>query len=159
MSNSSDSSNASDPITLYSLARHAKLRASQAVWSSTLRRSLQAYLVLGMFTAPAAAQEIGDAYCGTPVEDFLFLVFSMLVGLGLPATMLYVGRSGLSYMRASGNPNQQNEARRDLILSFTGFGIIMLAIVSPEIMDKFFAETGGVSMSDCVMPLRGDSAS
>ncbi|WP_236039627.1 pilin [Haloarcula salinisoli] len=99
-----------------------------------------------------AQTTIGDTYCGTSVEGLLDVTFGALVGLGLPATMFYVGRSGLSYMRASGNPNQQNEARKDLILSMTGFGVILLAIVSPELIDKF-ASAASVQFSDCVKPL------
>ncbi|MBX0288713.1 pilin [Halomicroarcula sp. F28] len=152
MSNSADSSTASGSITLHSLASHAKLRASQAAASPAVRRSFQFYLALVLFTGPAAARELGKVYCGTSVESLLTAVFGALVGIGIPATMFYVARSGLSYMRASGNPNQQNEARRDLILSLTGFGVIVLAIISPEIASKFFAETSN-SISPCVRPL------
>jgi len=152
MSNSTNSSTASTSITLHSLASHAKLRASQAAASRVLRRSFGFYLTLTLFTGPAAARELGKVYCDTSVDSLITLVFGALVGIGIPATMFYVGRSGLSYMRASGNPNQQNEARRDLILSVTGFGVILLAIVSPEIASKFFEQTSN-SISPCVRPL------
>ncbi|MBX0288536.1 pilin [Halomicroarcula sp. F28] len=153
MSNSTPDSNASSTTTLRKLASHAKLRASQAAANPTFRRAVQFSLTLFLFSGTAMAQTtIGDTYCGTSVEGLLDVTFGALVGLGLPATMFYVGRSGLSYMRASGNPNQQNEARKDLILSMTGFGVILLAIVSPELIDKF-ASAASVQFSDCVKPL------
>ena len=153
MSSSTPDSNASSTTTLRDLASHAKLRAFQATASPTFRRAVQFSLVLLLFTGTAMAQTtFGDTYCGTSVEGLLDVTFGALVGLGLPATMFYVGRSGLSYMRASGNPNQQNEARKDLILSMTGFGVILLAIVSPELISKF-ATQANFTFSDCVNPL------
>jgi len=153
MSNSPRDTDASHSITPRSLAAHAKLRAAHAVTNPTFRRAARFSLVLFLFSGTAMAQTtLGDTYCGTSVEGLLDVTFGALVGLGLPATMFYVGRSGLSYMRASGNPNQQNEARKDLILSMTGFGVILLAIVSPELISKF-ASAANFTFSDCVNPL------
>lgn len=153
MSSSTPDSNASHTITLRKLISHAKLRASQAAGSPTFQRAIQFSLVLVLFSGTAMAQTtVGDTYCGTSVEGLLDITFGALVALGLPATMFYVGRSGLSYMRSSGNPNQQNEARKDLIMSMTGFGVIILAIVSPEIISKF-ATAADFTFSDCVNPL------
>lgn len=98
-----------------------------------------------------AQTDVGNIYCGTAVEAGIDVVFGAIAGLGLPATMVFVGRSGLSYMRASGNPNQQNEARRDLILSLVGLGVVVLAIVSPELITKF-GDNVGFGFSDCVAP-------
>jgi len=100
---------------------------------------------------PAAAQ-MGDIYCGTNVETGIDLVFGGLIGLGVPAGMFYVGRSGLSYMRAQGNPEQRERARRDLVMSGVGFGVLILAIISPELVDKFGSNMG-FAISDCVKPL------
>lgn len=152
MSNSTDRTIASFLTTLRTLAAHAKRRALQATSNPTLVRSVQIYLAIALFSGPALAQPLGDVYCGTPVESLITLVFGALIGLGLPVSMFYVGRSGLSYMRASGNPNQQNEARRDLILSMTGFGVIVLSVVAPEIASKF-ADEAGFAFSNCVKPL------
>ena len=153
MSNRSTKTNASYLTTLRSLASHAKFRASQATANTAFIRSSQVFLLLALFSAPVTAQqEIGGVYCDTPIQALIVSVFGALVGLGLPVTMFYMGRSGLSYMRASGNPNQQNEARRDLILSGTGFGVILLAVVAPELVSKFAGEAG-VTFSNCVNPL------
>jgi len=155
MSNTTAKTDVSDTTTSRSLAVHAKLRASQALANPTFRRVVQLSLILALFSGSAMAQTtIGDTYCGTSVASLINVTFGALVGLGLPATMFYVGRSGLSYMRASGNPNQQNEARKDLILSMTGFGVILLAIVAPEIISKF-AEQTQIRFSSCVNPLSG----
>ncbi|GCF15983.1 hypothetical protein Harman_39180 [Haloarcula mannanilytica] len=109
-------------------------------------------LVVVVFSGTAMGQtDVGDIYCDTAVEDGVDVVFGALAGLGLPATMVFVGRSGLSYMRASGNPNQQNEARRDLILSLVGLGVVVLAIVAPELITKF-GDNVGFGFSDCVTP-------
>lgn len=153
MSNSTPDSNASSTTTLRNLASHAKLRASQAATSPTFRRAVQFALVLFLFSGTAMAQTtFGDTYCGTSVQGLIDVTFGAFVGIGLPLTMFYIGRSGLRYMRASGNPNQQNEARKDLMLSMTGFGVILLAVVSPEIISKF-ASTANFKFSDCVNPL------
>ncbi|MFC6977018.1 hypothetical protein ACFQL1_23605 [Halomicroarcula sp. GCM10025709] len=94
---------------------------------------------------------IGKVFCGTPVESGIGLVFGAIAGLGVPATMFFMGRSGLSYMRASGNPNKKNKARSDLVLTGAGFGIIVLAVVAPELVDKV-GNTIGFGFSSCVMP-------
>jgi hypothetical protein len=108
-----------------------------------------------LFVVPVVAQTnnstIGSVFCGTPVADGIGLVFGAIAGLGLPATMFFMGRSGLSYMRSSGNPNKKNKARSDLILTATGFGIVALAIVAPELVDKV-GSTIGFGFSSCVMP-------
>lgn len=106
--------------------------------------------VLVWFVTPAAAQ-IRDFYCGTPVETGLTLLGTALLGLGLPVTIFFLARSGLSYLRSQGQPDQQNVARRDLVLSLTGFTIIVLAIVAPGIVSKI-GSTMGFSFSSCVNP-------
>ncbi|MFC7078079.1 hypothetical protein [Haloarcula halophila] len=99
----------------------------------------------------ANTSTIGSVFCSTPVADGIGLIFGAIAGLGLPATMFFMGRSGLSYMRSSGNPNKKNKARSDLILTATGFGIVALAIVAPELVDKV-GSTIGFGFSSCVMP-------
>jgi hypothetical protein len=102
---------------------------------------------------PAMAQsDVGDVYCGTGVETGINIVFGALAGLGLPATAFFVGRSGLSYMRAGGNPEKKNKAKEKLVMSVIGFGIIVLALVSPELIDKIGSQMG-FSFSNCVKPL------
>ena len=152
MSDSSTQSNASTTQTTHSLTTHAKLRLGKVLRSPVFKRSAQLLLLVTLFSGSALAQtNLGDIYCGTTVETGISVVFGAIIGLGLPATMVFVGRSGMSYMRSSGSPNQQMEARKDLILSLVGFGIIVLAIVSPELVAKFGNELG-IGFSDCVRP-------
>lgn len=152
MSHSSTDSNASTPETTRSLTDHAKRRLGETLDSAIFKRIVQLLLFAVLFSGSALAQsDLGSIYCGTSVEDGIGVIFGAIIALGLPATMVFVGRSGMSYMRSSGNPNQQMEARKDLILSVVGFGIIMLAIVSPELIDKLGTEIG-FGFSDCVKP-------
>ncbi len=127
-------------------------RFADAWLTPGVRQATQLLLLLTLFAGSAMGQtDVGNIYCDTAVEDGVNVVFGALAGLGLPATMVFVGRSGLSYMRASGNPNQQNEARRDLILSLVGLGVVVLAIVAPELITKF-GDNVGFGFSDCVTP-------
>lgn len=101
---------------------------------------------------PAAAQnQVGDVYCNTGVETGITLVFGAVAGLGLPATGFYTGRAGLSYMRAGGNPEKKNEAKEKLVMAGLGFGIVCLALVSPELIDKVGSQMG-FGFSSCVRP-------
>jgi len=152
MSNSSTKSDASTAETTRSLSAHAALRLGEGLHSTVFKRSLQLLLLVTLFSGAAMAQtDLGSIYCGTAVEDGIGTVFGAIAALGLPATMIFVGRSGISYMRSSGNPNQQMEARKDLILSMVGLGIVVLAIVSPELISKF-GDQLGFGFSDCVKP-------
>ncbi|WP_130498684.1 pilin [Natrinema hispanicum] len=99
----------------------------------------------------AAQSNVGDVYCGTGVETGIGIVFGAVAGLGLPATGFYVGRAGLSYMRAGGNPEKKNQAKERLVMSGIGFGIIVLALISPELIDKVGSQMG-FGFSDCVKP-------
>ncbi len=116
-------------------------------------RSVTVWLVFATIaTGPAAAQSnVGDVYCGTGVETGITIVFGAVAGLGLPATGFYVGRAGLSYMRAGGNPEKKNEAKERLVMSGIGFGIVVLALISPELIDKVGSQMG-FGFSDCVKP-------
>ncbi|MFC3958927.1 pilin [Halovivax cerinus] len=102
-------------------------------------------------TTPAAA-DVGDVYCDTGVETGITLVFGALAGLGLPATAFFIGRSGLSYMRAGGNPEKKNDAKQRLVMSGLGFAIIVIALISPELVDKVGSQMG-FAFSDCVKPI------
>lgn len=107
---------------------------------------------LTIAVGPAAAQSsVGDVYCGTGVETGIDLMFGAVAGLGLPATGFYTGRAGLSYMRAGGKPERKNEAKEKLVMSGIGFGIVVLALVSPELIDKVGSQMG-FGFSDCVKP-------
>ncbi|WP_226043274.1 pilin [Natrinema sp. DC36] len=109
-------------------------------------------LLLIVAVGPATAQsDVGDVYCGTGVETGIGIVFGAVAGLGLPATGFYVGRAGLSYMRAGGNPEKKNQAKEKLVMSGIGFGIIVLALISPELIDKVGSQMG-FGFSDCVKP-------
>ncbi|AGB33964.1 hypothetical protein C488_20717 [Natrinema pellirubrum DSM 15624] len=109
-----------------------------------------AFLVVAV--GPAAAQnQVGDVYCNTGVATGIDLVFGAVAGLGLPATGFYTGKAGLSYMRAGGNPEKKNDAKEKLVMSGIGFGIVVLALVSPELIDKVGSQMG-FGFSDCVKP-------
>ncbi|WP_275086370.1 pilin [Natronorubrum halophilum] len=109
-----------------------------------------AFLVI--MTGSATAQsDVGDVYCGTGVETGITIVFGAIAGLGLPATGFYVCRAGLSYMRAGGNPEKKNTAKERLVMSGIGFGIIVLALISPELIDKVGSQMG-FNFSSCVKP-------
>lgn len=109
-----------------------------------------AFLVVAV--GPAAAQnQVGDVYCDTGVATGIDLVFGAVAGLGLPATSFYTGKAGLSYMRAGGNPEKKNEAKEKLVMAGIGFGIVTLALVSPELIDKVGSQMG-FGFSDCVKP-------
>lgn len=152
MSNSSHQTDASTPKTTRSLLDHAKLRVWQAFQTPVVRLATQTLLVVAVFTGPAMGQtNLGSVYCGTAVETGISVVFGSIIALGLPAAMFFVGRSGLGYMRSTGNPQQQNEARKDLILSGVGFMIVVLAIVSPQIISNL-GDQLAFGFSDCVKP-------
>ncbi|AGB17385.1 hypothetical protein Halru_2814 [Halovivax ruber XH-70] len=108
-----------------------------------------AFLVVA--TNPVSA-DVGDVYCDTGVETGISLVFGALAGLGLPATAFFIGRAGLSYMRAGGNPEKKNDAKQKLVMSGLGFAIIVTALVSPELVDKVGSQMG-FAFSDCVKPI------
>ena len=108
------------------------------------------FLVIAV--GPAAAQnQVGDVYCNTGVATGIDLVFGAVAGLGLPATAFYTGTAGLSYMRAGGNPEKKNKAKEKLVMSGIGFGIVTLALLSPELIDKVGSQMG-FGFSDCVKP-------
>ncbi|MGQ3722747.1 MULTISPECIES: pilin [Natrialba] len=109
-----------------------------------------AFLLLSTTTV-AAQSDVGDVYCGTGVETGIGIVFGAVAGLGLPATGFYVGRAGLSYMRAGGNPERKNQAKEKLVMSGIGFAIIVLALISPELIDKVGSQMG-FGFSNCVKP-------
>ncbi len=130
-------------------------RRYQTTITQAAPRATTLALGLAFFVAavgPAAAQnQVGDVYCNTGVATGINLVFSAVAGLGLPATGYYTGKAGLSYMRAGGNPEKKNEAKEKLVMSGIGFGIVVLALVSPELIDKVGSQMG-FGFSDCVKP-------
>lgn len=109
------------------------------------------YLVLATGIAAAAPDDVGNVYCDTGVETGIDLVFGAVAGLGLPATGYYMSKGGLSYMRAGGNPEKKNKAKERLVMSAIGFGIVVLALLSPELVDKIGTQMG-FGFSDCVKP-------
>ena len=90
-------------------------------------------------------------YCNTGVATGIDLVFGAVAGLGFPAAGYYTGKAGLSYMRAGGNPEKKNEAKEKLVMAGIGFGIVVLALISPELIDKVGSQMG-FGFSDCVKP-------
>lgn len=137
-----------------STSRKTRLRV-QSLFTSVppqLVSLVTGLLLLIVAVGPATAQSnVGDVYCGTGVETGIGIVFGAVAGLGLPATGFYVGRAGLSYMRAGGNPEKKNQAKEKLVMSGIGFGIIVLALISPELIDKVGGQMG-FGFSDCVKP-------
>ncbi len=132
------------------LSRHFQTTSTQTAPRVTTLTIGLAFFVAAV--GPAAAQnQVGDVYCNTGVATGINLVFSAVAGLGLPATGYYTGKAGLSYMRAGGNPEKKNEAKEKLVMSGIGFGIVALALVSPELIDKVGSQMG-FGFSDCVKP-------
>lgn len=120
---------------------------------TTVAVSLAIGLVaLWFLSSPATAQtDVGDVYCGTGVATGIDLVFGALAGLGLPVTGIYMGKAGFSYMNAGGDLEKQQTARQNLVGAGIGFGIVTLALVSPELIDKVGSQMG-FGFSDCVTP-------
>ncbi len=155
------SDSASDAPTTKSPSTDDKAPQSQITrrLKATLARAPPRVLSLSMGLAflvvavgPAAAQsQVGDVYCGTGVDTGIDLVFGAIAGLGLPATGFYTGKAGLSYMRAGGNPEKKNDAKEKLVMSGIGFGIVVLALISPTLIDKVGSQMG-FGFSDCVKP-------
>lgn len=107
---------------------------------------------LAVAVGPAAASStVGNVYCDTGVSAGIDLIFGAVAGLGLPITGLYTGKAGLSYMTAGGNPEKKSNAKDQLVMSGIGFGIVVLALVSPELIDKVGSQMG-FGFSDCVKP-------
>ncbi|MCD2205074.1 pilin [Halobacterium sp. KA-6] len=109
-----------------------------------------AFLALAVGPA-AAASNVGSVYCDTGVATGIDLIFGAVAGLGLPITGLYTGKAGLSYMTAGGNPEKKNKAKDQLVMSGIGFGIVVLALVSPELIDNVGSQMG-FGFSECVKP-------
>lgn len=141
-------------------AKHPKESASSLIRTRHLLTSVSPQLLsiavwltfILVVTGSATAQsDVGDVYCGTGVETGITIVFGAIAGLGLPATGFYVCRAGLSYMRAGGNPEKKNNAKERLVMSGLGFGIIVLALISPELIDNIGSQMG-FDFSSCVRP-------
>lgn len=102
---------------------------------------------------PASAQTgVGSVYCGTAVENGIDMIFGAIAGLGLPLTMFYMVRGGYNYMRAGGRPQRKDNAREQIVMAGMGFGIVVLALAAPEMVDKFGSQLG-FNFSECVQPL------
>jgi len=103
---------------------------------------------------PAAeSNQVGDVYCNhTGVATGIDLVFGAIAGLRLPATAVYIRTAGRD--RTCGLaaiPQKKNDAKEKLVMSGIGFGIVVLALVSPELIDKVGSQMG-FGFSDCVKP-------
>jgi len=109
-----------------------------------------AFLVVAV--GPAAAQnQVGDVYCNTGVATGIDLVFGAIAGLGLPATA-FLHRDGWPLVHAGWRQSEKkNDAKEKLVMSGIGFGIVVLALVSPELIDKVGSQMG-FGFSDCVKP-------
>ena len=160
MSNTPSSSTVSDADTESastnsqpeSLTANRTLKTALSYTSPRIISLAVGLTFLVVAVAPAAAQsQVGDVYCNTGVATGIDLVFGAVAGLGLPATSFYTGKAGLSYMRAGGNPEKKNEAKEKLVMAGIGFGIVTLALVSPELIDKVGSQMG-FGFSECVKP-------
>lgn len=123
--------------------------ARSPTWAIQLAAAI-AFLTVAVGPA-AAANDVGNVYCDTGVETGIDLIFGAVAGLGLPITGLYTGKAGLAYMTAGGNPEKKNAAKDKLVMAGIGFGIVVLALVSPELIDKIGRQMG-FGFSDCVKP-------
>lgn len=149
------------PITLRSKLRRSSERFLARLPPEVLHLAVVvAFLALAIGPAAAqgdgggssdAASTVGDVYCGTGVDTGINIVFGAVAGLGLPATGYYLSKGGLAYMRAGGNPEKKNDAKERIVMSGVGFGIIVVALISPELVDKIGSQMG-FGFSDCVKP-------
>ncbi|GAB7011414.1 pilin [Halorubrum trueperi] len=147
---STETTSTNDPTAKSAISHRLKAILARAPPQFVSLSMGLAFLVVAV--GPAAAQsQVGDVYCDTGVATGIDLVFGAVAGLGLPATGFYTGKAGLSYMRAGGNPEKKNDAKEKLVMSGIGFGIVTLALVSPELIDKVGSQMG-FSFSDCVKP-------
>jgi len=134
---------------LHSRVEHAR----QWMRSSRLPTAAM-FVALLMLVAvePASAQEsVGSVYCDTVVERGIDMVFGAIAGLGLPVTLFYIIRGGVNYMRAGGRPQRKDDAREQVLMAGVGFGIVLLALAAPELIDKFGSQLG-FGFSECVQP-------
>ncbi|WP_305082478.1 hypothetical protein [Natrinema sp. DC36] len=154
MSNSSSRSS-SEPLSNRHDSSYSRSSDSRQLlsWvrSTVVSATVWAALIVVLSGTAVAQSDVGNVYCGTGVETGIGIVFGAVAGLGLPATGFYIGRAGLSYMRAGGNPEKKNRAKEKLVMSGIGFGILVLALISPELIDKVGSQMG-FGFSDCVKP-------
>jgi len=94
---------------------------------------------------------MGTVYCGTGFETGIDLLFGAIVGLGLPASLYYLLKSGFSYMRAGPNAEQLQRSRQKLLMSGAGFGVFVFAIIAPNLITKVGTQIG-FEFSQCVRP-------
>ncbi|AQL44443.1 hypothetical protein BV210_02410 [Halorientalis sp. IM1011] len=101
---------------------------------------------------PAAAQsDLGSVWCGTGVDTGITIAIGAIAGLGLPWTIFSIAQAGIAYERAGGNPEKQNSAKEKLVKSAIGFGIIILAVLSPAIINNVGGQMG-FGFADCMNP-------
>lgn len=134
-----------------SLSTRARSALTSTITSPTGRGVLIGLLVLIVASSPAAAQQLGEVYCGTAIENIIDTLFSAMLGLALPVSLAYTGFSGFRYMRAGGNPESERQAKQKLTYGVMGLLIVMLVLILPELADKLFS-TVGAGFSDCVKP-------
>lgn len=142
-----------NPTDYRNLLRIRVEHARQWVQSSQLPTAAMFVALLMLIAVePASAQEsVGSVYCDTVVERGIDMVFGAIAGLGLPVTLFYIIRGGVSYMRAGGRPQRKDDAREQVLMAGVGFGIVLLALAAPELIDKFGSQLG-FGFSDCVQP-------
>lgn len=117
-----------------------------------LRRiSLAGLLFLTLPVGTGTAQQIGSTYCETGVESLIPIIYGMIVALAFPLFGYSLAKSGLQYMNAGANPERKNRAKESLTASGAGFLIVLVALVSPSLLDDI-ARQLGFAISDCVMP-------
>lgn len=130
----------------------ARLQTRVASYRLGIKAALVALVLAFALTQPTTAQEaVGTVYCDTTVEQGIDVVFGAIAGLGLPATMLYMVRGGINYMRAGGRPKKKDRARDQFLMAGVGFAIIVLALAAPGIVSKLGGQLG-FSFSACVRP-------
>ncbi|GAB3686587.1 pilin [Salinarchaeum chitinilyticum] len=125
-----------------------------ATASSLLRRGLPLLMVLLLLTVPvggASAQQVGDTYCDTGVEQLVPIIYGMIVALAFPIFGYSLAKAGIQYMNAGANPERKNKAKESLTSSGTGFLIVLAALIAPTLLQDIASELG-FTISGCVMP-------
>jgi len=122
--------------------------------SRLLRRGLPLLIVLMLLTVPvggASAQQVGDTYCDTGVEQLIPIIYGMIVALAFPIFGYSLAKAGIQYMNAGANPERKNRAKESLTSSGTGFLIVLTALIAPTLLQDIASELG-FTISGCVMP-------
>lgn len=119
-----------------------------------LRRSVPLVMVVLLLTVPvgaASAQEVGETYCDTGAEELIPVIYGMIVAIAFPIFGYSMAKAGIQYMNAGANLDRKDRAKESLTSSGAGFMIVLVALISPSLLNDIAAQIG-FEISGCVMP-------